>query len=509
MNNTAALGTQKIETLFRKMAVPAVTAQVISFLYNIVDRIYIGHMSENGAAALTAIGLLVPITSLVHSFAMLIGAGGSPLLSIELGRGDKDRAEKILGTCVSSLLVLSAALSAMLFLAAPFLIRFLGASDSSFPYAYRYARIYIPGIPFVMLTSGLNLFISGQGFSRISMLTTVIGAVINIILDPVLIFGLHMGVEGAAIATILAQAVSSVWIVSFLCGRKATVRIRKMHLRIHGKILLSCISLGISSFVMFSTEGLLSATFIRSLAVYGGDIAVGTMTIISSVATILHYPATGLTHGSNPIISYNFGSRQNDRVRRAFSVLLRTSVIYSAAVWFVVLFFPQMVAGLFTTDKAMALYCSKYMRIYFAVAVTNAFQTSCQQSFIALGQAKTALFMAVLRKLILLIPLILLLPRVFEGDPIALVFLAEPVSDIIAAAACSVTFFSRLGRTLEKGPRLQPDKAVPQIPGGMAASQPADPRSVQAASFERIPVHSSFRKAVCFRPRTHSFPGFR
>ena len=453
MNNTAALGTENIGKLFWKMTIPAVTAQVISLLYNIVDRIYIGHMEGIGAAALTGVGLLMPITTLIHSFAMLIASGGAPLLSIELGKDNKERAEQILGTCTAALIGLSVILSVSLFFAAPSLLKFFGASDISFPFANAYSGIYIFGIPFIMITLGLNLFISGQGFSKISMLTTIIGAVLNIILDPILIFGLDMGVEGAAIATVFSQAVSAFWILSFLCGEKATVRIRKRHLKICGDILISCLALGVSAFVMFSTESLLSIVFTRSLASYGGDIAVGSMTIISSVSTVLHYPVSGFTQGCNPIISYNFGSGRSDRIKEAFSILLKTCVIYTAAVWLFILIFPRTVTGFFTTDGEMISYCSKVMRIYFAVAITNAFQTGCQQSFIALGQAKTALFMACLRKLILLIPLILILPRAFPGDPVFLVFLAEPVSDFLAALACSVTFFSRFQSILESGPK--------------------------------------------------------
>lgn len=453
MNDTAALGTENIKKLFWKMTVPAVTAQVISLLYNIVDRIYIGHMEDIGTAALTGVGLFAPVTVLIHSFAMLIASGGSPLLSTELGKNNKDRAEQILGTCAAALLLLSVILSAGLFITVPALLRFFGASGSTFPYAIAYSRIYIIGIPFTMVTLGLNLFISGQGYSKISMLTTIIGAVVNIILDPLLIFTFRMGVEGAAAATVAAQAVSAVWILSFLSSRKATVQLQKKHIRIRRKILQSCLALGISSFVMFSTESLLSIAFTRSLASFGGDIAVGSMTIINSVATILHYPVSGFTQGCNPIISYNFGCRRNDRIRQAFTILLKTCVIYTALIWMIILLFPQLVAGLFSTDEVMITFCARVMRIYFAVAVTNAFQTSCQQSFIALGQAKTALFMACLRKLILLIPLILILPRVFSGDPVFLVFLAEPVSDLIAAMVCSVTFFRRFRGILEKGPK--------------------------------------------------------
>ena len=453
MNDTAALGTERIDKLFWKMTIPAVTAQLISLLYNIVDRIYIGHMEGIGAAALTGIGLLMPITTLIHSFAMLIASGGSPLLSIELGKENRERAAQILGTCAGALIGLSVILSAVLFFTAAPLLKFFGASNASLPFATAYARIYIPGIPFVMITLGLNLFISGQGFSKISMLTTIIGAVLNIILDPILIYSFHMGVEGAALATVLAQTVSAVWILSFLCGKKATIRLQRKHFRIRRKILISCIELGVSAFVMFSTESLLSVVFTRSLASYGGDIAVGSMTIINSVSSVLHYPVSGFTQGCNPIISYNFGSRQNDRIKQAFAILLKTCVIYSAVIWLAVLIFPKAVTFIFTTDETLAIYCARVMRIYFAVAITNAFQTGCQQSFIALGQAKTALFMACLRKLILLIPLILIFPRVFPGDPVFLVFLAEPVSDLLAAAACSITFFTRFDGILERGPK--------------------------------------------------------
>ncbi len=453
MSNTTALGTEKIEKLFWRMSIPAVTAQVISLLYNIVDRIYIGHMGENGAAALTGVGLVMPITTLVHSFAMLIASGGSPLLSTELGRNNKKGAEQILGTCAAALVALSLILSAGLFLSAPVLLRFFGASDISFPYANSYAKIYILGIPFTMVTLGLNLFISGQGYAKISMLTTIIGAVINIILDPVLIFTFRMGVEGAAIATVAAQVISAVWIVIFLCRNDITVCLQKQYFKIYRDILFSCAALGISSFVMFSTESLLSVVFTRSLVNYGGDIAVGSMSIITSVAMVLHYPVSGFTQGCNPIISYNFGARLNDRIRQAFSILLKTNVLYTAVLWIVIILFPRSVAGLFTSDNSLVFYCSKVMRIYFAVAITNAFQTTCQQTFIALGQAKTALFMACMRKLILLIPLILLFPRVFPGDPVMLVFLAEPVSDLLAALACSITFFITFPRILEKGPK--------------------------------------------------------
>jgi putative MATE family efflux protein len=449
MERTEALGTKKVSTLFWHMTLPAVVAQIVILLYSIVDRIYIGHMEVVGADALTGAGLFVPILMLITAFAMLIASGGSPLVSIALGKGDKEEAEKIMGTCASALLSLAILLTVVLYLTAPALLRFFGASDVSYPYALPYARIYILGTAFVMLTLGLNLFIVGQGFAKVSMITIVTGAVINIVLDPILIYSLDMGVSGAATATVISQAISTFIILRFLLGKKATVRLQKKTFRIDPKILLSCMKLGVSTFFMTFTEAILSMVFIRSLALFGGDLAVGSMTIITSVLTFIVFPLNGFTQGAAPIISYNFGAQKNDRVKAAFRLLLVTCVIYVGVVWIIIQLFPQMIAGIFTPDQALIDYASWAMRIYFAVAITHAFQNSCQQGFVALGQAKTAMFMAVLRKVILLIPLILILPRVFPENPILMIFLAEPISDVIAASATAGTFFHRFDHILE------------------------------------------------------------
>jgi len=450
MKNTEALGTKEVPKLFWSMAIPAVVAQLVLLLYNIVDRIYIGHMEGVGASALTGAGLFVPILMMIMSFTMLIASGGSPLASMELGKGDKEKAEKIMGTCFMALFSVAIILTVVLSLAAPKMLRFFGASDDSFPYAIAYGRIYIWGTLFAMITPGMNLFISGQGFAKMSMLTTVIGAAINIILDPILIFTFDMGVAGAATATVISQAVSMIIVLRFLFGKKTTLRLQRKYLKIDWKILSSCITLGVSTFFMIFTESILSIAFTRSLSIFGGDLAVGSMTIINSVVTILVFPLTGFTQGASPILSYNYGARKSDRVKEAFYMLLKTGIIYVSAIWIILLLFPQTVAGIFTKDQELINYAAWAMRIYFAVAITYAFQNCCQQGFVALGQAKTALFMAVLRKIILLIPLILILPRVFPEDPVFMVFLAEPISDFIAASVTAGTFFHRFDKILEQ-----------------------------------------------------------
>ncbi len=450
MTATDQLGEGSIRSLFLKLALPAVVAQVVSLLYNIVDRIYIGHMADVGAAALTGAGLFVPILTLINAFAMLVGSGGAPMASINLGKGDRERAEKILGNSFTVLVLISVALTLVLYLLAPALLKFFGASSVTYPYAIAYARIYILGTIFVALTLGMNLFISGQGFAKTSMLTTVIGAVINIVLDPILIFGAGMGVRGAAIATVISQAVSCVWTLRFLMSEKSTIRLARGGLALQKKIVLPCLGLGVSTFVMLATESLLSITYNHSLAHYGGDVAVGAMTIITSVMSLVNMPLNGLAQGGAPLISYNYGAGKGDRVRKTFYLLLGTSAGYALLCWAIVMAAPGAVAGIFTTDASLIRYTSRSMRIYFAAIFCFGFQCACQQSFVALGQAKISLFLACLRKLILLIPLILILPHV-TSDPVFGVFLAEPVSDATAAAVTTGTFFARLKGILASG----------------------------------------------------------
>ncbi len=438
-----------IPKLFAKLAIPAVVAQIINLLYNIVDRIYIGHIPEVGASALTGVGLFVPIFMLINAFAMLAGAGGAPLASISLGRGEHEKAEKIMGNCFSLLLIFSAALTVIFYIAAPTLLQFFGASDVTLPYAVAYSRIYILGSIFVLVVMGMNPFITTQGFAKISMLTTVIGAVINIVLDPIFIFGLNMGVQGAALATVLSQAVGALWILRFLTGKKTILHLKLSTMKLEPSIFAPCLALGISTFVMLSTESLLSMSFTSSLARYGGDIAVGAMTIITSVCQLATMPLQGFSQGGQPIISFNFGAGNEKRVKQAFSIQFVVCLTYATIFWGLSMLVPNMFAGIFTADTALVEYASWALRIYMAGIFAFGAQIACQQSFMALGQAKISLFLACLRKIILLIPLIFILPMFMENKVMG-VFLAEPISDIIAATVTTIAFLTQFNKILKK-----------------------------------------------------------
>lgn len=450
MQKTHDMGSGSIPKLFAQLAIPAVVAQIINLLYNIVDRIYIGHIPEVGASALTGVGLFVPILMLVNAFAMMAGAGGAPLASIAMGRNDKDHAEKIVANCFSLLLIFAVVLTTVFYFTAPTLLRFFGASDVTLPYAVDYARIYILGSIFVLVVMGMNPFITTQGFAKISMMTTVIGAVINIILDPIFIFALGMGVKGAALATVLSQAVGALWILKFLTGKQTVLRLKKENMKLNPKVFGPCLALGVSTFVMLSTESLLSISFTTSLARYGGDLAVGAMTIITSVCQLATMPLQGFCQGGQPIISYNFGAGNKDRVKKAFYLQLGVCLTYSTIFWALSMLMPGVFAGIFTADAALVEYASWALRIYMAGIFAFGAQIACQQSFMALGQAKISLFLACLRKIILLIPLIFILPMFFENKVFG-VFLAEPVSDIVAAAVTTIAFLSQFNKILNKG----------------------------------------------------------
>ena len=446
------MGTGNVKKLLAQLAIPAIVAQVINLLYNVVDRIYIGHIPEVGASALTGVGLFMPILMLINAFAMLAGSGGAPRAAIAMGQKDNDTAEKIVGNCFSLLLGFAIVLTMVFYVSAPTLLTLFGASEITLPYAVDYARIYILGSVFVLIVMGMNPFITTQGFAKISMLTTVIGAVINIVLDPIFIFVLDMGVRGAALATVLSQAVSAVWILRFLTGKKTILRLKKENMKLIPSIILPCLGLGISTFVMLSTESLLSISFTSSLSKYGGDIAVGAMTIITSVSQLVVMPLQGICQGGQPIISYNYGANNKERVKEAFFTQFGACVIYTSVFWAALMFVPQIFAGMFTNDVALIEYTTWTLRIYMAGIFALGFQISCQQSFMALGQAKVSLLLACLRKIILLIPFIFILPVFFENKVFA-VFLAEPVSDIIAAAVTTITFLTQFNRILKKEPR--------------------------------------------------------
>jgi putative MATE family efflux protein len=446
------LSTGNIKKLLAQLAIPAVVAQVINLLYNIVDRIYIGHIAGIGASALTGVGLFTPILTLITAFAMLFGSGGAPRAAISMGQGDIRTAERIVGNCLTLLIGASVVLTGVFYCTAPTLLRWFGASDATLPYAVAYGRIYILGTVFVLIVMGMNPFITTQGFAKVSMLTTVIGAALNIVLDPILIFGLNMGVSGAAIATVISQAVSAVWILLFLMGKKTQLRLRRENLRLVPKIFLPCMALGISTFVMMSTESLLSISFTTSLSRYGGDLAVGAMTVLTSISQLLTMILQGMCQGAQPIVSFNYGANKPDRVKKTFRYLLTLCACYSTLFWAAVMLFPQMFAGIFTSDTALVTYTTWAMRIYMACAFSNAFQMCCQQTFMALGQAKVSLLLACLRKLILLIPLIFILPHFFT-DQVFAVFLAEPVSDLLAATVTTITFLTRFNGILSHAPQ--------------------------------------------------------
>ena len=449
------LGSGSVGKRMAQMAVPAVLGQVVNLLYNIVDRIYIGHIPEIGASALTGVGLFTPILMLITAFAMLAGAGGAPRAAIAMGKGDRQTAEKIMGNCLSLLLILSVFLTVGLYFAAEPLLRFFGASDVTVPYALQYGQIYILGSVFVLMVMGMNVFITTQGFAKMSMLTTVIGAVINIVLDPVFIFALDMGVKGAAIATVISQAVSAVWILYFLSGKKTILKLRLHNLRLIPKVIFPCLALGVSSFVMISTESILSISFTSSLSRFGGDVAVGAMTVLTSINQLVTMPLSGVCQGGQPLISFNYGAKKMDRVRKAFFWQFGVCVAYTVAFWLALMVAPKAFAGIFTDDVALVDYTAWAIRIFLACIFSVGFQISCQQAFMALGQAKISLLMACLRKLILLIPLIFILP-LFVSDPHAkvfMVFLAEPVSDIVAAAVTTGTFFLKFKKLTKEVPQ--------------------------------------------------------
>lgn len=456
----ADLGSGSVGRLLFKLAVPAIVAQVINVLYNMVDRMYIGHLPEIGETALTGVGVCFPLITAISAFAALVSMGGAPRASIFLGRGDKETAEKILGNCATALVVVGVALTAVFFAFGYQLLGLFGASADTIGYAWQYFSIYLVGTIFVQASLGLNAFINAQGYTMVGMLTVVIGAVLNIILDPILMFGFDMGVAGAALATIISQAVSAAFTVWFLCSRRSYLRLKASNLRLVGKILWPSIALGLSPFVMQLTESVISICFNTQLQIYGGDIAVGAMTILSSVMQFAMLPLQGLTQGAQPITSFNFGAGKMDRVVKAFRILLISCLTYATALWAICEFAPQLVIGIFTpADGTLGVYTRSALRIYMAASLLFGAQIACQQTFVALGKAGISLFLAVLRKIILLVPLIFLLPRVLPIAQDTAVFLAEPAADTLAVITTCTMFGIVFGGMVKKWKQEQKAKA--------------------------------------------------
>ncbi len=434
------MATTSVWSLIIKLSIPAILAQVVNLLYNTVDRIYIGHMEDVGTMAITGVGLCFPVISLITAFTMLVAQGGAPRAAIEMGKGDVKKAEKILGNCFVLLVVLSIVLTAIFLLSGEKLLMLFGASESTIIYALPYMKIYVSGSVFVMISLGLNMFITTQGFTKISMATVLIGAICNIILDPIFIFGFDMGVRGAALATIISQAVSAVWVLFFLLGKKTKLRIKKENLLPSAKILLPVLALGISPFVMSATEAVINVAFNSSLQKYGGDIAVGAMTICTTIFQMVWVPAQGIGQGAQPIISYNYGAKNVDRVKKAFKAFLIICFSYIFVFGMTIELFPQLFIRIFNDNPELMETATWTIRLYGCALLFFGIQMAVQQTLIALGKAKASLFIACLRKVILLVPLIYILPNFFENKVFA-VFLAEPVSDAISIITASVVFF--------------------------------------------------------------------
>ncbi|MCI9011816.1 MAG: MATE family efflux transporter [Oscillibacter sp.] len=444
------LGSGKVSRLLFSLALPTITSQIVNMLYNLVDRIYIGHMKPVdtvGALALTGVGVCLPIIMIISAFAALVGMGGAPRASIQEGRGDPEGSQRIMGNSFT-LLVITAVVLTVVFqnFAEPLLLTF-GASGNTIGYALDYLKIYTMGTLFVQVTLGMNAYITAQGFTTVSMKTVLIGAGLNTLLDPIFIFGFGLGVRGAALATILSQAVSAAWVLRFLTGPKTKWRLRREYLRPRPKVFLPCLALGLSPFIMQSTESLIAVCFNSSLLKYGGDLAVGAMTVLTSMMQFAMMPLQGLTQGCQPIISYNFGARNARRVKDAFACLLKSCVVYSAVLWAAVQLFPRVFVQIFNNTPELVDYAAWALRIYMGTTCLFGVQIACQQTFVALGNAKTSLFLAVLRKIILLIPLIYILPNFFADKTFA-VFLAEPAADFLAVTATASMFAVQFKRSM-------------------------------------------------------------
>lgn len=443
------LGTEPIGKLLWKLSLPAIVAQLINLLYNMVDRIYIGHMPGDGALALTGVGVCMPVIMIVSAFAALVSNGSAPRASMALGKGDTDGAEKILSNSFSLQLVISLSLTVILLLFHRSFLLLFGASENTISYSSAYMSIYALGTVFVQLTLGMNAFITAQGFAKTGMLSVLIGAVCNIILDPVLIYGLHLGVRGAALATILSQAVSTVWVLRFLTGNKTSIRIRREYLKLEKENVIASVMLGLAPFIMQASESIIIVCFNSSLLKYGGDLAVGAMTILSSAMQFSMLPLQGLGQGAQPISSFNFGAGNVARVRKTFRLLLTSTLSYSAVIWVLIMLFPQAFAMIFSSDPKLIVFTGWALRIYCGAMCVFGAQIACQMTFISVGNAKASIMVAVMRKFVLLLPLIYILPHLVENQTMG-VYLAEPVADVIAVTFTVILFYFQFRKSMRQ-----------------------------------------------------------
>lgn len=448
-DNKEMLGSAPIGKLLFRLALPTVVAQLVNMLYNIVDRIYIGHMPEVGDLALTGVGVCMPIILIVSAFAALVSSGGAPRASIFMGKKDMESAERTLGGCFGLQVIVSLVLTVVLLIWNRDLLLAFGASQNTIEYATSYMSIYAIGTLFVQLTLGMNAFISAQGFTKISMLSVIIGAVANIALDPLFIYGLNMGVRGAALATVLSQALSCLWVVSFLRSQKTLLRLRKKNLIPSPKIVLPCIALGSATFIMQASESVISICFNSSLLEYGGDIAVGAMAILTSVMQFAMLPPQGIAQGAQPILSYNYGAGNAERVKKTYKMLLTVCLTYSVVLWIAVMAMPRVFVSIFTPDAALIDFAASALRIYFAGMVLFGIQIACQMTFVSLGNAPSSILVAVVRKFVLLLPLIYIMPHLVS-DATTGVYMAEPVADILAVTFTAVLFVFQFKKALKK-----------------------------------------------------------
>lgn len=443
------LGKEPIGKLLFKLSLPTILAQIINMLYNLVDRVYIGHIKDVGALALTGVGVCMPIIMVIASFSALVSLGGATRASIYMGQRDTDHAEKILGNCFALQIIISLILTTVLLVWNREFLLMFGASENTIEFAENYMNIYALGTLSVQLTLGLNAFITAQGFSAKSMQTVIIGAVLNIILDPIFIFGFNMGVRGAALATVISQTVSAIWVIYFLCGRRTALKIKKSNLKLQKDVILPCIALGTAPFIMQSSESVIAVCFNASLLRYGGDIAVGAMTILISVMQFSLLPLQGIAQGAQPITGYNYGAKNAQRVKKTFKLLFLWSVIYSTLMWALVMFFPQIFSKIFTSDTELIAFTSKALKVYGAALFVMGIQISCQMTLIALGNAKTSTILAIVRKFGLLLPFIYILPSLMENKTLA-IYLAEPVSDVIAVTITVILFLFEFKKAMKK-----------------------------------------------------------
>lgn len=446
-NDREFLGTEPVGKLLFKLAIPTVAAQIVNMLYNIVDRIYIGHMPGNGDLALTGVGVCLPIIMIVSAFAALASAGGAPRASIFMGQGDKDSAERTLGSCLALQVIVSVVLTAVLLIFGKSLLMSFGASPETIGYATAYLNIYAVGTIFVQITLGMNAFITAQGFTKTSMLTVLIGAILNIVLDPIFIFVFKMGVRGAALATVLSQGVSCIWVLIFLSGKKTSLRLQKENLTLSKKFILPCIALGLAPFIMQASESIISVCFNASLQRYGGDLAVGAMTILTSVTQFAALPVQGVAQGAQPISSYNYGAGNKERVKKTFFILLAVSLSYTAILWCLVMIFPEMFVLMFNDNPALVSFAASALRLYYFGMGIFGIQMACQMTFISLGNAKASIIVAVVRKFVLLVPLIYIMPALM-ADKTRAVYMAEPIADILAVLFTSILFIFEFRKAL-------------------------------------------------------------